>query len=217
METVLAAIVPALNEEKTIKEVILDLKKYINLIIVVSDGSIDSTEDIAISSGAIVIRNNYNKGPEYSTELGFQKAKELNATHVITFDADNQHPSEKIPEIIELMKNEKADIVVAKRSSFPRWSEYLFSYYSNYKINIKDPINGFKLIKMSVYEKIGFFDNIRGITSQILFKAYKNNFKIIEFPIDIKKRNDTPRIGKSLKANFKIICGLMRVIVDDIN
>lgn len=217
METVLAAIVPALNEEKTIKEVILDLKKYINLIIVVSDGSIDSTEDIAISSGAIVIRNNYNQGPEYATELGFQKAKELNATHVITFDADNQHPSEKIPEIIELMKNEKADIVVAKRSSFPRWSEYLFSYYSNYKINIKDPINGFKLIKMSVYEKIGFFDNIRGITSQILFKAYKNNFKIIEFPIDIKKRNDTPRIGKSLKANFKIICGLMRVIVDDIN
>lgn len=210
------AVIPALNEESTIKDVINNLKNYVDEIIVVNDGSNDKTEKFAKQSGALVINNYKQYGPEKATDIGFKKAIELKADYVITFDADNQHPHSIIPGFKKIILKEKIDIIVGKREKFPRWSEYIFSIYSKFRTNISDPINGFKIINSAVYKEIGFFDNIRGVTAQIIFRAHKKKFLIKEFFIKINKRKDNPRIGKSLIANTKIISGLIRIIIDDI-
>ena len=103
----------------------------------------------------------------------------------ITFDADGQHPY-KIPIFLGKLSSNKADIVVSQRKEFPRF-QYLFSFYSTEKIGVPDPINGFKAIKSEVVNKIGYFDKIDSLTSQILFNAHRLGCKIKNIKINVKK------------------------------
>lgn len=207
------AIVPAFNEEDTIGKVVKKLHKYVNKVIVVSDASWDKTESIAKKNKAIVIKNKKNMGPDKSIEKGIKKALNLKYKFLITFDADDQHPFKKIPIFLEKLRSNKADIVVGQRKEFPRFSEYLFSIYSKNKIGVPDPINGFKAIKSDIIKKIGYFDKIESLTSQILFNAHRSGSKIQNVKINVKKRKDESRIGGIIKSNYKILKSLTRIIL----
>ena len=215
MENKTIAIVPAFNEEKTIKKVIINLRRYVKNVIVIDDASKDCTYKISKKLKAIVLKNKKNLGPDKSIEKGIRKAGALNYKFIITFDADDQHPYHQIPKFLSLIKNKKADIVVGERKNFPRLSEYLFSFYSNYKINVADPINGFKAFKYEIIRKIGYFDKYNSLTSEILFNSYKNKYKIVSVPIRVKKRFDTPRIGGLIKSNVKIMRSLILTILEN--
>jgi glycosyltransferase involved in cell wall biosynthesis len=210
------AIVPAFNEEKTIKKVIINLRRYVKNVIVIDDASKDYTYKIAKKLKAIVLKNKKNLGPDKSIEKGIKKAGALNYKFIITFDADDQHPYNQIPKFLNLIKKEKADIVVGERKKLPRISEYFFSLYASAKINVPDPINGFKAFKYEIIREIGYFDKYKSLTSEILFNAYKKKYKIISVPINIKKRFDVPRIGGLINSNIKIMRSLIITILKNI-
>ena len=101
------AIIPAYNEETTIKKVILSLQKFVNIIIVVNDCSKDQTAEIAKKCGTYVITNLNNMGPSKSLNIGIKKALKLNADILVTIDADGQHPIKILPKFIQLIKKKK--------------------------------------------------------------------------------------------------------------
>jgi len=70
-------VVPAYNEEKTILNVLNDLKNY-SEIILVDDNSTDKTSELAGGTDVIIIKNSKNLGYEKSIEIGLYKAIELN-------------------------------------------------------------------------------------------------------------------------------------------
>ena len=72
------AIVPAFNEEKTIKKVIINLRRYVKNVIVIDDASKDYTYKISKKLRAIVLKNKKNLGPDKSIEKGIRKAGALN-------------------------------------------------------------------------------------------------------------------------------------------
>ena len=205
------AIIPAYNEESTIQKVILPLKKFTNQIIVVDDFSIDKTAKIAKKCGTIVISNSSNLGPSKSLDIGIKKALKLNPEILVTVDADGQHPVKMLPNFIKLIEKKKFDIVVGCRKKLPRFTETLFSYYSKKKIGVKDPINGFKAFKKEVILKIGYFDRLDSMTSEILFESYKNKFKIYNYPIEVYERKDKPRLGGVFLSNIKMFIALLKV------
>ena len=207
----IVAIIPAYNEETTIKKVILSLQKFVNKIIVVNDCSMDQTAEIAKKCGTYVITNLHNMGPSKSLDIGIRKALKLNADILVTVDADGQHPIKILPKFIQLIKKKKFDIVVGYRKKLPRFTEVLFSYYSKNKIGVKDPINGFKVFKREVILKIGYFDRLDSMTSEILFESYYHNFKIFNYPIKVYERKDTPRLGGILLSNIKMFIALLKV------
>ena len=131
----------------------------------------------------------------------------------MTFDADGQHPYDKIPIFLKKLENNKTDIVVGQREIFPRLTEYFFSFYANSKIGVPDPINGFKAIKVDVIKKIGYFDRINSLTSQVLFNAHRLGCKIQNVKIKVKERKDQPRIGGIFKSNFKILKSLIKIML----
>src|SRR3990167_4646485 len=110
------AVVPAYNEAKTIGLVIPDLKRYVQEIIVVNDGSFDETEKIAKFSGVIVLSHAINRGLGASLQTGFKKALEKNADYILTFDADGHHRSSDIPRLLQSLEKEKADVAIGSRS-----------------------------------------------------------------------------------------------------
>lgn len=204
------AVIPALNEEKTLKKLLPEVKKYVDEIILIDDFSKDNTSKIA-RKYARVIKNEKNMGYDACLDKGFKLADKLGAKIIITLDADGQHLPEDIPKFLSPILNENSDLVVGKRPYKARFMEYLFSKYASKKIGISDPLCGMKSYNSKIYKDIGFFDNITSIGTQLLFLSSKKGYKIKEVPIHLKKRVDHSRFGNQIKGNLKLFKALIRL------
>lgn len=111
----LQVIIPAYNEEKTIKEVILGIKKHTDNVIIVDDCSKDKTAQIAIENGATAYRLIINREQGGAISTGIKAALISGADIIVTLDADGQHDPDEIPRIIKPIIDGKADAVIGSR------------------------------------------------------------------------------------------------------
>jgi glycosyltransferase involved in cell wall biosynthesis len=206
------AVIPALNEEKTILKVIKGVKKYVDEIILVDDASTDKTAFIAQQEGAIVLSHEKNQGYDKSIDDGFALAAKRGATIILTFDGDGQHNPEDIPKIIEPISNGEADVVVGKRPHYARIAEHLFAIVAKIKAKIDDPLCGLKAYHINVYNDIGYFDRISSIGTQLMFNAKKREYRLIQKNITLNERDDIPRFGRRVKANWKIFKAILKTL-----
>lgn len=210
----IVVVIPAFNEAETIGEVIKRVKPYSNEIIVIDDGSNDNTGLKAENNGVIVVRHNKNKGYDTSIEDGFQLALKRKASIIVTFDADGQHHPEDIKRLIKPIIDNKTDIVIGQRQCFFHFMEKIFSFYTNYRFGIKDPLCGLKAYNRKVYESIGHFDTLNSIGTQLTIEALSKGFKVGFISINIKKRMDKSRFYfNSLEANCKILKAMLKLIL----
>lgn len=205
-------VIPALNEEKTILEVIRGVKKHVDEIVLVDDASTDGTASIAQREGAAVLFHKKNKGYDKSIDDGFALAAKRGAEIILTFDADGQHNPDDIPKIVEPIFSGEADVVVGKRPRHARISEYLFAFISRVKIGIDDPLSGLKAYSIDVYKDIGYFDRISSVGTQLIFNAKKRGYRVVQKDIMLSKRNDMPRFGKKFMANWKIFKAVFQIL-----
>jgi len=84
------AIIPAYNEESTIGDVIKATSRFVDEILVISDGSTDNTTDIAKNAGATIIDNIVNRGLGKTIKRGYAEAIKRGADIVVQIDADGQ-------------------------------------------------------------------------------------------------------------------------------
>ncbi len=98
--------IPFYNESTTIKKVIEDTLRYVDIVIAVNDGSIDdSVSKIDVNENVIVLNETENKGKGFALRKGFAKAVELGCDAVITLDADLQHNPKSIPTLLSGLDN----------------------------------------------------------------------------------------------------------------
>ena len=205
-------IIPAFNEESTIAKVIDSLINY-GKIIIVDDGSIDDTANIAKRKGAIVEIHKKNQGYDKALNTGFKKANKMGFEFAITLDADLQHDVNVVPKIIEILKEQNAQIVAGVRSNSQRFSELIFKKISSFIWGLKDPLCGLKGYSMEVYRKFGYFDSFNSIGTELLIRSVKSNFKIKQINITTRKRLDRPRFGNVLQSNIKIFRALIICLI----
>ena len=206
----LAIIIPAFNEESTIQSVIKSVS-YIGKVILVDDGSIDSTVINAAEAGAFVHSHSMNLGYDKALNTGFEIAEKLGYQFVITMDADGQHDPNSLLEIKQILLD-GYDLVVTSRNQKQRFSEYLFSIYSGMRWSITDPLSGLKGYKISLYSTLGHFDSYNSIGTELLFYALKNNYDVIEIETKVQPRKGVSRFGKSFTTNLKILRALFFAI-----
>ena len=128
-------VIPAFNEEKNIKKVILDFKK-IGKVLVVNDYSTDKTKSIASKYSNYIINNKYNKGYDKSLRIGLKYAvnKIKNSKVIFSIDGDGQHLSRDAKKFIK--KINKNDVIIGKRNFYNRISEYFVGFFSKIFDNI---------------------------------------------------------------------------------
>ena len=188
--------IPAFNEEKNIASIILKLKKITNKIIVCNDGSSDLTSKIAEELGTTVVNHSKNLGYGAAIRSIFLKAKEMNSDILVTFDADGQHRIEDIKKVIQPIMENKTDIVIGSRflnkekDQVPEYRKVgikIITKVTNASINqkITDSQSGFRAYSKKVLEKLTPSDVGMGISTEILIKSSKMEFKISEVPIKI--------------------------------
>jgi len=194
--------IPAYNEEKNIAQIITKLKKITDKIIVCDDGSTDSTGKIASEMGAKVIRHEKNLGYGSAIRSIFLKAREEKSESLITLDSDGQHRIEDIDVVVEPLKTGKADLVIGSRflnddgdnvPSYRKTGIKFLTKLANTSLEqkITDSQSGFRGYGKHVIEKVTPSESGMGVSNEILIKANKKGFQIVEVPIVILYEGDT--------------------------
>ena len=116
----LTVIIPALNEEATIGDVIARLPRQIAgvdsvCVIVVDDGSNDRTGEIAASAGAFVVRHRHNRGVGAAFRSGLAAALDRGADIVVNMDADGQFNPADVPALVQPILEGRADMTTCTR------------------------------------------------------------------------------------------------------
>ena len=183
------AIIPAYNEEKHIASVIHETKKHADEVIVVDDGSSDSTSNVS-REASFILKHAINMGKGLALKTGIEFALKRNPELVVTIDADAQHDPSEIPKLINKLKEDKADIVIGSRTrpeNMPLLYRYgnffIRSLFSVLFQNIKDTQSGFRVFNPDVYEKIRWRASSYEVETEALANASKHNLKCVEVPI----------------------------------
>ena len=194
--------IPAFNEEKNIIHIIEKLQKKTDVIIVCDDGSTDKTGEIAKKMGAIVISHERNLGYGAAIRSLFLKARELKSEILVTLDSDGQHRiSDVLPIADPIIKNQ-ADLVIGSRfltenqKDMPKYRKIgikMITTLANTSLDesVTDSQSGFRAYGKNILSEITPSENGMGVSNEILMKASKKNFKIIEVPIVVSYEGDT--------------------------
>lgn len=186
---------PAFNEEKNIGSVVAQLKEKYAHVIVCDDGSTDTTATIASSLGAFVIKHEKNLGYGSAIKTIFNEAKRIDGDVLVTFDADGQHQISEIDSVLQPIFENKADIVIGSRflgktKNLPKYRKFgiktiteLTNVMTGSKIT--DSQSGFRAYSKKVLEEISPTESGMGVSTEILIKASKKQFRIAEVPITI--------------------------------
>jgi len=216
--------IPAYNEEKNIASLLIKLKKISQDIIVCNDGSNDLTGKIAKELGATVIEHEKNLGYGSAIKSIFLKAHEINADILVTFDADGQHRIEDINAILEPIKNNIADIVIGSRflnnnqeiPTYRKMGIKAITKLTNVTggTKITDSQSGFRAYNKKILDKIIPQESGMGISTEILIKAQKADFKITEVPIIILYEGDTSTHNPISHGSSVILSTLKYVAIE---
>ncbi|MFA5008659.1 MAG: glycosyltransferase family 2 protein [Candidatus Omnitrophota bacterium] len=185
-------VIPAYNEAQFLEGILRSLKEKKLNIIVVDDGSKDSTYEVAKIRADIVVRNekNLGKGMALRKAIGFLLENEK-FDYIITMDGDGQHSVSDIDEFIRKAENGE-NFVVGNRMDNPKGmpktrilTNKVMSWLLSKMVSqsIPDTQCGFRLISRDVLEKIKFRTNKFEVESEVLLKAAKEGFAIKSIPI----------------------------------
>jgi glycosyltransferase involved in cell wall biosynthesis len=209
-------VIPCLNEERFIGSVVLKTRKYVDLVIVVDDGSVDSTAEIAQAAGAIVLRHEVNRGKGAALNTAFGKIKEIGAVRaLVLLDGDGQHEPAAIPELLKPILDGNADAVVGSRllsrsnriPFYRRTGQRILSVVTNVgsKTKLTDSQSGFRAFSPKALEVLKFGQEGFGVESEMQFLIQSNNLKTTEVPIlvnyDEKAKRNPVRHGVGVLAN----------------
>lgn len=189
----IAVLIPCYNESKTIEKVVTDFQKSLPdaVIYVYDNNSTDGTAEIAKKAGAVV-RHEYQQGKGNVVRRMFQ---EINADCYILVDGDDTYPAESALEMVRLVKEHNADMVVGDRLS------------STYFTENKRPFHnmGNKLVRGMITRL--FHGNIRDIMTGYRAFSYRfvKTFPILSCRFEIETEMSIHAIDKRMQVENVII------------
>lgn len=197
-------IIPSFNEARTIGELVRALVPQGFDVMVIDDGSSDSTEREALNAGAMVIRNKTNLGKGASVRNGIQYVLDKTRYEwIIMMDGDGQHHPEDVPALMAVTDGEGADIVVGNRMGATRnmplvrrltnmFMSWLLSKFCGQRI--PDTQCGFRLMKAEALRGLKLETDRFDIESEMLIEASMNGCRIKSAPVQTIYGDEESRI-----------------------
>jgi glycosyltransferase involved in cell wall biosynthesis len=186
------ALIPCFNEGTHIAEVVRRCREHTDAILVVDDGSTDHTAARAQAAGAVVISHGCNRGKGVALNNGYAYAVRHGYDAVVTLDGDAQHNPDEIPRFIEAARPDDVHMVLGSRMSdvkdmpgIRRWTNRTTSWFVTLFSGqqVQDSQTGFRLIKRPVLESVRCVTANYEAESELLIKAGRKGFRIVEVPI----------------------------------
>lgn len=213
-------IIPAYNENTIIEPVIQELLPFKYTIIVVDDGSTKKLAPLINELPVYFIRHKINLGQGAALQTGIDFALSKKAEYLVTFDADGQHQSADIEKLLQVLVNEKADIVSGSRflkgspGNMPikRKALLQIARYVNFAFTgllLTDAHNGLRAMTNEAAQKIKIQENRMAHATEILHQVKKNKLKHKEVPVNIQYTEYSKKKGQNLLSGFRIFFDLL--------
>jgi glycosyltransferase involved in cell wall biosynthesis len=191
-----SVIVPTFNEEKSIVNVITEIKKlkeHYDIEIIVGDGgSLDKTVNLAKKQNVIVLTFPHNRGKGIDF---WESAQKATGEYVVQIDADNQFNPLEIPLLIKALQK-GADVAIARRIDHSKApivrtiGNYIFSSVTSFVVQkeLHDIVAGFKAFRRNALLSLDLQDRHFGYEGEIVVKSIRKGFKLVEVPVSYKPR-----------------------------
>ncbi len=188
-----AIVIPAYNHGSQVRRVVEKTLQLGLPVIVVDDGSTDSTPQVLASlSGVTVIRHKENQGKGASLLTGFVAALRL-ADWVITIDADGQHNPEDILSLIQAIPEGQRPLVIGKRTEighgYVPWTSRWGRRFSNFWVWascgrwLSDSQSGLRVYPVPETLHLGTKARRYQFEVEVLVRAVWHGIPMIEAPV----------------------------------
>jgi len=195
----ITVVIPALNEARTIPEIIEKTMPYTTDILVVDGHSPDGTAEIARALGARVFFDHGKGKGEAIRSVIPHLAREI----TVFIDADGSHDPADIPALVRPILAGEADHVSGSRliggsselhggfdECFRLMGSSLITACINhrFKVRLSESQNGFRAIRTAVLRDLGLVENITTIEQEMIIKTLKKGYRMGEVPSHEHKR-----------------------------
>lgn len=213
------ALVPAFNEEKTIQEVISRLKKVDLKSVVIDDGSLDKTAQIAKKSGAIVVSHSKNKGKGEALKTGFEYILKNYPTinNIVIVDSDLQYFPEESIKLLKPLKGGNVGFVMGFRNwrTVPfrhRIGNFVWRTFFNlfFETKLKDTNCGFMALSKKAVKKMERAYGGYIIENMMLIDAIKNGLKITQVPVTVQYK-----LKRTIPSGIRVVLGCLLFIIKE--
>jgi len=168
--------------------------------IVVNDGSLDETKQVALAHGVHLLEHPYNLGKGAALRTGFRYILQKGYQVVITLDADGQHDPLEIPSLLRILGGIKPDILIASRAGEFGGMTFLRRFWNRLGAkavarlchsDITDSQSGFRLIRTEVLREINLSTSGFETELELLIKSCKRGFSVLSVPINTQRVDGT--------------------------
>jgi glycosyltransferase involved in cell wall biosynthesis len=215
-------IIPALNEQNAVGKVIDEISTdLVSEVIVVDNGSHDSTYEVAKQSGATALKEPI-KGYGKACLLGIQYLvdQKIQPDIIVFLDGDYSDYPDEIIELVKPILDHKADLVIGSRALgqkekgsmtpqqvFGNWlatSLMRFFFQTTYT-----DLGPFRAIGWPQLLSLGMEDTNYGWTVEMQIKAAKKGLKTLDVPVNYRRRIGVSKVSGTVKgtimAGYKIL------------
>lgn len=198
-------IIPTYNNQQTIAQVITDVLKFTNNIIVVNDGSTDSTPEILKTFTTIqIISYSPNRGKGIALRTGIKAAQDKGYRYAITIDSDGQHFADDIPVFIDKIEQHPDSLLIGARNlnqeNMPKkntfgnkFSNFWFMLFTG--INLPDTQSGYRLYPIQKMKGARYFTSKYEFEIEVSVKAAWRGIAVLPVPIKVFYAEGDKRIS----------------------
>ena len=216
------AIVPALNEERSIAGVIAEIRAADPEfdVIVIDDGSTDRTSAIAAESGAHVITLPFNLGIGGAVQTGYQYARDHDFELAVQVDGDGQHDPSEIGRLLEPILDGRADMVVGTRfaegggyrgTRLRRIGIHLFAAIVSLMVRarVTDTTSGFRAVNRKAIRLFAadYPHDYPEVEATVLLARHR--LRMVEVPVQMRVRET----GASSITAFQSVYYMVKVLL----
>ena len=212
----LTVVIPAKNEEAGLPPILGELAEVGCRVVVVDDGSTDSTAIIAKNAGALVISHKDSKGNGAAVKSGIRA---VTTDYVALMDGDGQHNVEDTLKLFDLIIKHDGDLVVGARtksghaSFFKRIANAFYNNFASFMVNksVKDLTSGQRIFRTDKIQKIlWILPNTFSYPTTSTMAFYRLGYNVLFETVDVKKANRKSHI-RIFRDGFRFLLIIMKI------
>ena len=222
-EETLAIVIPALDEEAIIGEVVTSIRRSLDpgadvRIIVVDNGSTDATAAMARAAGAVVVAEP-TRG--YGRACAAGVAAALGAEVIVLLDGDGADDPADLAAILAPIWNGEADLVVGVRARRERGALTLHQAWGNgvaalairvlYRARVRD-LGPFRAIRRQHLVDLEMAEMTYGWSTEMLVKCLRARLRYREVEVNYRRRTGVSKVGGTVAGSVRAGASILRTV-----
>jgi glycosyltransferase involved in cell wall biosynthesis len=217
------AVVPALDEESCVGDVVRGIAPFVDHVVVVDNGSKDRTPAVAREAGADVVLES-RRGYGYACLAGIARARDLGAKTVLFLDGDGSDAPEDAAKLLGPVVSRDADLTLGVRrgalvergamTSTQRFGNWLGPALLRWTVGAPfHDMPPFKACAMDALGRLGVADTGHGFTIELLIKAHRAGLRVLEVDVRCRARKGgVSKVSGDLRGASRAAVKIMTTI-----